>query len=293
MGSFETADFEQIFSDLFQFFGPLPRDITIALKISLIDASHGAEHEVEYARQHPCESCTGTGGAKGATFTPCATCGGKLEPTREGHLVVVHACKQCAGYGGAWSKACDACAGRKYASKPAKLKVHVPPGVADGHRIRIAGKGNRTPEGEGDLYLSVEVEPHPHLSREGDDLCARLRVEPSLVERGGEVRVPWLEGSVPLMIAPGSRHGQRFVIPGWGAVRLGEPYSLPPPRGEDSPYRSAASAPRGHLIVTLTTHDEPTAEVVEARAEQRFKWGIVVGAAIVAAAALYGLFMHR
>jgi DnaJ-class molecular chaperone len=129
--------------------------------------------------------------------------------------------------------------------------VKVPPGVTEGHVLRLAGQGNDRGEGPGDLLLEIAIDPHPVLRRRGDDLCARVTVDPDLALEGGELRVPWLEGEAIVRVPAGVKHEARVIVTGWGMVRSGEPYTAPPT--PDSPYRQKASAARGDLEVTLLT----------------------------------------
>jgi len=91
------------------------------------------------------------------------------------------------------------------------LDVTIPAGVRSGQRIRAAGAGHR-----GDLYLRVEVLPHPGFTREGDDLAAAVDVPVWTAALGGEVQAPTLGGPVTLTIPAGTRDGQIFRLRGRG-----------------------------------------------------------------------------
>jgi DnaJ-class molecular chaperone len=96
--------------------------------------------------------------------------------------------------------------------RPARsLDVTIPAGVRSGQRIRAAGAGHG-----GDLYLRVEVLPHPAFTRDGDDIIASVEVPVWTAALGGEVQAPTLGGPVTLKIPAGTRDGQIFRLRGRG-----------------------------------------------------------------------------
>ncbi len=105
-----------------------------------------------------------------------------------------------------------------------RLEVKIPPGVKDGSRVRIAGKGGEGYGGgaRGDLYLVVSVLPHSRFERKDDDL--HTEVEVLLVDAilGGEVAVDTLKGKVMLKILPQTQNGRVFRLAGQGVPHLGQ-----------------------------------------------------------------------
>jgi curved DNA-binding protein len=104
-------------------------------------------------------------------------------------------------------------------SRPRTLNVRIPAGVTDGQQIRLAGQGGpaRGRDGAaGDLYLEVELEPHPIYRSEGKDIHLKLPVAPWEAARGATVPVPTLGGTVSLKIPAGSQSGQRLRLKGRG-----------------------------------------------------------------------------
>ncbi len=98
------------------------------------------------------------------------------------------------------------------------LQVKVPAGAKDGARIRLAGQGEPGHrEGPpGDLYLRLDVKPHPYFERSGDDLTVRLPVTLPELVRGGSVEVPTPHGDVEMTIPAGARNGQKLRLRGKG-----------------------------------------------------------------------------
>lgn len=102
-----------------------------------------------------------------------------------------------------------------------RIKVKVPPGIQDGGRIRVAGKGHPGTRGApaGNLVLMVTVGKHPRLERDGHDLVMKLPLSVSEAIRGGKLLVPTPDGgSVNLTIPPRSQNGKRLRLRGKGAI---------------------------------------------------------------------------
>ena len=101
-------------------------------------------------------------------------------------------------------------------------KVRVPPGVADGARIKVAGRGQGAANGgpSGDLYVRVHVEPHPIFGRGSDgDLTLAVPVTFTEAALGAKIEVPTLNGSVTVKVPPGSSSGKTLRVKGKGAPR--------------------------------------------------------------------------
>lgn len=187
------------------------------MEVELQDLLHGAEKEVRYTRLVPCEACGGEGGRR----TPCPTCRGQgvVESYRQsffGTVVTRTACPHCKGRGYLLAETCPACRGRGRVPREERVRVQVPPGMDEGHLLRVPGYGNLGPGGPGDLYLRIRVRPHPHLERQGPDLVYRLRLGLAQAALGARVEVPGLEGPIPLDIPPGTGHGEVFALEGGG-----------------------------------------------------------------------------
>jgi curved DNA-binding protein len=104
------------------------------------------------------------------------------------------------------------------------VTVRIPPGVADGNRLRIAGHGGKGAAGApaGDLLLTIHVRPHPLFKREGDDLYLDVPVTIGEAYRGEKVRVPTPDGEVTLKVPPRTQTGQVTRLRGKGVARKGK-----------------------------------------------------------------------
>jgi DnaJ-class molecular chaperone len=76
------------------------------------------------------------------------------------------------------------------------VDVRIPPGVAEGSRVRVAGEGEQGTDGEqaGDLYLRIRIPPHPIFERKGKDLYTKMKIPLTTAVLGGEVEVPAIGG---------------------------------------------------------------------------------------------------
>ncbi len=164
------------------------RDIEYPVDITLEEAYHGAKRTIALQTEEPCSACGGTGQIQNV---PCVTCRGS-----------------------------------GVASSVKRLEVKIPPGVKDGSRVRIAGKGEPSYSrgAGGDLYLVVSVKPHKLFERRGDDLYVEVAVPLTVAVLGGEVQVPTLKGSkLALRIPPETQNGRAFRLAGQGIPHLGNP----------------------------------------------------------------------
>ncbi len=116
-----------------------------------------------------------------------------------------------------------------------KIEVKIPKGVKSGSKIRLKGQGGSAPMGgpAGDLYLKVEVLPHPLYQRKGDDLNMTIPVDLYTAILGGEAEVAAIDRTVKLTIPPGTTNGKKFRLRGLGMPNLSDP------------------SKRGDLIVTV------------------------------------------
>ncbi len=101
------------------------------------------------------------------------------------------------------------------------LDVKVPPGIADGGKLRMRGQGGQG-DPNGDILLTVKVAPHPRLKRDGQHLLLSLPVTALEAYRGGPVDVPTPGGTVTLKLKPGSQNGQTLRLKGKGIASPGQ-----------------------------------------------------------------------
>jgi len=99
------------------------------------------------------------------------------------------------------------------------IELKLPAGVEDGTQMRLKGKGQSGPGGNGDALVTIEIEPHPFFRRDGDDVRLELPVTIDEALRGAKVKVPTVEGPVMLTVSPGSGSGKVLRLKGRGFSR--------------------------------------------------------------------------
>ena len=101
-------------------------------------------------------------------------------------------------------------------------KAKIPPGVGDGARIKVAGRGGAGPNGgpKGDLFVRVRVEPHPVFGRgKNGDLIVELPVTFTEAALGARIEVPTMDGSVTVKIPAGTPNGKTLRVRGRGGPK--------------------------------------------------------------------------
>lgn len=100
------------------------------------------------------------------------------------------------------------------------ISARVPSGVNDGAKIRVKGKGAAGEAGPGDLFILLNVKPHPIFSRAGENLTLNLPVTFTEATLGADIKVPTLNGEdVTVRIAPGTSNGRTLRVKGRGIVK--------------------------------------------------------------------------
>jgi molecular chaperone DnaJ len=231
-GGFNPADaFGDIFGDVFgDIFGAGRRgggrnqvfrgaDLRYDLELDLHDAVFGKSVEIDVPKLAECETCGGSGAAKGSAPVRCDTCDGSGQVRiSQGFFQLQQPCPKCRGSGRLVKNPCDTCLGQGRVRRTKKLSVKIPPGVDTGDRIRLSGEGEAGRNGgpSGDLYVEVAVREHAIFERDGAHLSCEVPVSFATAALGGSVDVPTLDGSVSLKIPPETQSGRVFRLRGKG-----------------------------------------------------------------------------
>ena len=217
--------------DIFDLFGRgsrrAPRrggDLETDVQISFEEAISGTTVPLKISGAAPCETCGGSGSEPGTEVRTCPECGGTGSVTvDQGPFSLSRGCPRCGGSGRVIEKPCRTCGGAGVTRKTRTLQVRIPPGIEDGARIRLTGRGEPGPSGgrPGDLYVMVRVAPHKFFGRKGSDLTLELPITFPEAALGANVKVPTLNGAVTLKIPSGTSQGRTFRVRGKGAPKRG------------------------------------------------------------------------
>jgi molecular chaperone DnaJ len=134
-------------------------------------------------------------------------------------MVFSRSCPGCGGTGQQRPHPCAACGAGGHITRSESVQVRVPAGIGDGERVRVPGKGNAGLRGgePGDLYITVQVAPHPLYRRDGDDLHITVPIAIHEAALGARVDVPTPDGGARVRVPPGTQSGQRFRLRERGA----------------------------------------------------------------------------
>jgi molecular chaperone DnaJ len=203
-------------------------DVAVAVAIDLAEAAHGKQVEVAYDARSRCGTCHGNGAQPGTPIETCPRCQGSgqlqaVSRTAFGQLVRSAVCDVCGGDGRRPRNPCETCGGEGMIAEQRRVEVSIPPGIADGQRIRVSARG---PAGErggpsGDLYVVVRVREDERFLRDGTDLVTVIDVAAPSAALGTTIDVASLDGDVPVEIKAGTQPGETITLGGRGMPPLG------------------------------------------------------------------------
>ncbi|MFN4135880.1 MAG: DnaJ C-terminal domain-containing protein [Novosphingobium sp.] len=99
------------------------------------------------------------------------------------------------------------------------IDLKLPAGLENGQQMRLAGKGEPGPGGNGDAIVTIEIGGHPFYERDGDNIRLDLPISLAEAVHGAKVKVPTVDGPVMLTVAPGSSSGRTLRLKGKGFTR--------------------------------------------------------------------------
>jgi molecular chaperone DnaJ len=205
-------------------------DLRYDLRITFEEAVKGAEKEIEFPVLDRCETCAGTGAAPGSSPITCPQCNGRGEvrqvrQTMLGQMVNIAACPRCYGEGTIVEKPCETCHGEGRVERRRTLRVTIPPGIDDGHQIRLSNEGEAGARGgpKGSLYVAVSVQPHPELARDATELYFELELSIVQAALGTRVTIPTIEGEEEIEVKAGTQPGAEIRLRGRGVPHLRRP----------------------------------------------------------------------
>lgn len=226
-GDFDISDLGglgDIFSSIFGRRGAgreaEPEETETQVTIPFRTAALGGAVPITLSMPEVCPTCSGSGGAKGATISTCPECKGRGTVSfGQGGFAVNRPCPVCRGKGTVPSQRCPTCQGSGEVRVEKRINVEIPAGVEDGARLRLKNQG---PKGRGDLIAEIHVAPDRFFRREGLDLIGVVPINLAQALLGSRIKVRTLDDKrVVLRIPPGTQHGQKFRIPGHGIEKNG------------------------------------------------------------------------
>jgi len=190
-------------------------DIEADMTITEEVASFGSKQPLAVSRFESCPTCNGTGGKPGTALRRCPEC----DPQHPSP-----ACHLCAGRGHMIEVACPSCFGRGKHRVTKTLVINLPRRSQTGQRIRIPGEGmpGRGEGKPGDLVVRLVVKGRDEYEPRDPSVYSEIHITPQIATKGGVVRVKTLDGSVELVIPPGTKSDAVFRLEGRGAILQGK-----------------------------------------------------------------------
>jgi len=228
---FGTSSFSDLFESMFgrrggqvRFAPEKGQDVSYSMKVGFEDALRGLQTRIKLNRQADCHDCRGQGTKGKSGLRACPACRGTGQvPMQRGVMRFSAPCPSCGGSGQERGEPCPTCGGRGTQERAETIQVRIPAGVDTGSRVRIPGKGQagRNNGPAGDLYITIEVEPHPIFRRDGPNLHVRVPITVPEATLGAAIEVPTLDGQATIKIPAGTKSGQKFRLKGQGASAAG------------------------------------------------------------------------
>lgn len=217
-GGFE--DFADVFGDIFgdfmgrgknssqsnresQFRGA---DLRYNTEITLKDAYKGLNRNIKFRTACKCDECSGRGTKAKTGTKACSTCHGSGKVRyKQGFFMIEKACASCSGSGVIIKDPCDKCRGEGRYEKEKSLSVHIPKGIDNGAKIRVANEGEAgiRDAQAGDLYIYISIKPHEFYQRENANLHCTVPIKMTTAVLGGFIEIPTMDGNIAKVNVPG------------------------------------------------------------------------------------------
>ena len=202
-------------------------DTQMRLRIDFMDAINGKKLTIPIQYDESCLTCAGSGARSSSDLETCRQCNGSgrqrvRQRTILGMMETEAVCDNCQGRGKKIKATCATCQGKCYNRTKTDIEVNIPAGINTGQQIRISGKGERGDLGgpNGDLYLEISINKHPHFNREGNDIHLEIPISFVDATLGVTLDIPTVYGDVSLMIPAGTQPDKVLKVKGKGVKDL-------------------------------------------------------------------------
>jgi len=210
---FDFGNLNDIFSDFFGGGGRAQtrrgRDISTEIAIIFADSIFGINRKILITKTSACLTCHGSGAKEGTSMITCKKCNGQgqIREAKRSFLGTISStkiCEECHGAGEVPKEACDKCKGKGVLRREEEISIVIPAGIRDGEMIRMTGMGEAISRGiAGDLYIKINVAPHPVFKRDGHDLVMNLNLKLSDALLGTKYPIETLDGEIEITIPEG------------------------------------------------------------------------------------------
>jgi molecular chaperone DnaJ len=167
-------------------------------------------------------TCHGSGAKVGTKMETCKPCNGqgKIRESKRtifGNIASTKVCDVCLGAGEVPKEICENCRGKGVLRREEEVSVVIPAGIRNGEMIRMTGFGEAVSRGtKGDLYIKINVTPHPIFKRDGSDLVMNLNLKLSDALLGTKYPIQTLDGDIEVTIPEGVTMNEILRVRGKG-----------------------------------------------------------------------------
>jgi molecular chaperone DnaJ len=194
------------------------KDLRIRVSLTLEEAANGVDKKVKVKRKKQ---------AAGVTYKTCSTCNGtgqvtRIQNTILGRMQTAAPCNVCGGAGQIIDHKPAGADSQGMVANEETVTIQIPAGVESDMRLKVNGKGNDAPGNgiSGDLLVDIEVKPHEHLQREGNNLHYDLYISVPEAVIGTSKEIQTVSGKVRIPVEAGIQSGKILRLRGKGMPSL-------------------------------------------------------------------------
>ncbi|KAJ1613368.1 DNAJ protein [Cryptosporidium canis] len=203
----------------------LRKNVHLVLTVSIFDVINGANKTVRTNSSCKCDVCNGIGAIHKPNTVKCLGCGGSgISIYRHGPFLVRSLCMRCSGTGYSNTALCLKCNGNGYIVRNKNISIRIPRGTRDGRQLKFISGGNFVSGSYGDLFVKINVKPHPVLKWIKDDIHVNVPISVNTCIFGGDINVPGLtkDTTIGVKIPPKTNPKIPFVLKGKGPPIFGQ-----------------------------------------------------------------------
>jgi len=215
--------FEEFFNQYQPVFSP---HIDLVIDLDFLDACHGADKLLKYNVREMCSECKDYYSKhKKFSTSRCGDCHGLGRRIQKNAFIsITTTCKTCNGTGEIVS--CSKCHGQMVQDIEKIISIKIPEGVESNSKIRVVGAGNYIPQENrnGDLFLSLNIRPHPLFRRQGFDIFSEIDVDYLDCLLGTKMEIDTIYGKQEVEIPDLSENKRTISIKNMGIKKTGSHY---------------------------------------------------------------------
>lgn len=193
-----------------------PRNIETGVKVTLEELYEGVDKKVTFKRMEACDVCKGRGAVSKDDIKVCIECYGLGHVVNNlASLFAKEECRKCKGTGRLILNRCYECEGKGECKFERELTFLLPKDLNIGSeedKLIIPNEG----EYGGNLFVQVELRPHPHYEIKWPNLEIELPIKFYQAILGDNLEIKTLKGSAFFKIDPGTEHGDTITLKNYG-----------------------------------------------------------------------------